>query len=416
MSEIFEKPDLKHNSNTASLTEFLMFTGEMLLENGAETYQVETSIVNMFYALDDSSKINVIALGTQLTLGIYDGKHYTAVKRIRRRGVNLNKLARINDVVRNVSEGKLGLDEAAAKLRALDSAAIGGKTIRIFTTALFLSAMFVLMIGGSVPEAIVAFFSCLVVQTVWVFVKRSASLVFVAYIASGFLTAVIASMGASFIFYSSIERILFGAMLPLFPGVAMMIAIRDTVNGDLTSGVVRGVEATLAAVGLALGTTLGLILIAFLGEAPMAMLADTITTTELPYAVFALLVSFGAGLMLFAKLKIAVTGALIGGIVYAVFILFAATTTGVFMAALTLAALSETAARVLKVPSTLFLIIGVYPLVPGAGIYKTATLILQDNVPQALVTGNKTVAELLFMVAGIAIISALFKLMPSSKL
>jgi len=74
------------------------------------------------------------------------------------------------------------------------------------------------------------------------------------------------------------------------------------------------------------------------------------------------------------------------------------------------AALSETAARIFKAPSTLFLIMGVYPLVPGAGIYKTAALILQNNVQEALVTGNATAAELLFMAAGIAVVSALFKL------
>jgi len=82
---------------------------------------------------------------------------------------------------------------------------------------------------------------------------------------------------------------------------------------------------------------------------------------------------------------------------------------GFFAATLTLTLLSEIAARILKAPSTVFLIIGIYPLVPGAGIFKTAALILQNRVAEASMTGNATAAELLFMVAGIAIVSVMFK-------
>jgi uncharacterized membrane protein YjjP (DUF1212 family) len=406
-------------NKTEALTELLMITGEMLLENGAETFRVENSILSMFYSLNDSDKINIVALGTQLTLDIYDGKHHIAVKRIRRRSVNLEKLARINDIVRKVTEGKIGINQAFSMLRDLNFIKTGNRITQILATALFVSGMFVLMIGGSLPEVIIAFVCCLIYQSLLVFVKKSASIMFVAIMASGFMAALIASLG-TFIWDGSVERIIFGALLPLFPGVAMMNAIRDTVNGDLASGVVRGVDAVLTAVGLALGTSLGLIFIAFFGE--FASSFPTETKIELPYTVFALLVSFGSGLMLNAKYKEASVGAIIGGIVYAVFILCAAafneiewvrfpgTTMGVFVASLTLAALSEIGARILKVPATIFLIMGVYPLVPGAGIYKTATLILQNNVPEALMTGNSTVAELLFMVAGIAIVSVFFKM------
>ena len=46
--------------------------------------------------------------------------------------------------------------------------------------------------------------------------------------------------------------------MPLLPGLAMTNAIRDTMRGDLVSGVARGAEALLVAV--ALGTGAGLVL------------------------------------------------------------------------------------------------------------------------------------------------------------
>jgi len=403
------------SGKTETLIELLMLTGQMLFENGAETYRVETSIVNMYHALGGSGEINAVALGTLLTLDICNnGKHYTTVRRIRRRGVNLEKFARVNDVSRKVSEGALSVEQAYSLLCELDSAKMkfSNRAIQTFIAAVLISGMFVFMIGGGILEAVIAIIGCLIVQTCWVFIKRSASLVFVAHILSGFLITLIASAGA-FILGHDLELVIFGAMLPLFPGVAMMIAIRDIVNGDLTSGVARGVEATLTAVGLALGTSLGFICVSFIWGLTSDLQMETVM--DLPYAIFAMLVSFGAGLMLNAQIKTAVAGAIIGGIAYAVFLLCGGTIVGVFVASLTLMALSETGARVLKVPSTLFLITGVYPLVPGAGIYRTATLILQNNVEGASITGNSTVAELLFMVAGIAIVSALFKVKSYEK-
>ena len=49
------------------------------------------------------------------------------------------------------------------------------------------------------------------------------------------------------------ESVVLGSMLPLFPGVAMVNAIRDAINGDLISGVSRAAEAIMIAVGLGIG-------------------------------------------------------------------------------------------------------------------------------------------------------------------
>jgi len=52
------------------------------------------------------------------------------------------------------------------------------------------------------------------------------------------------------------QAVLLGSMLPLFPGVAMVNAIRDAINGDLISGVSRAAEVLMIALGLGLGASL----------------------------------------------------------------------------------------------------------------------------------------------------------------
>jgi uncharacterized membrane protein YjjP (DUF1212 family) len=50
------------------------------------------------------------------------------------------------------------------------------------------------------------------------------------------------------------NSIIVGCMMPLLPGLAMTNAIRDTIRGDLISGIARATEALLVASSLAAGT------------------------------------------------------------------------------------------------------------------------------------------------------------------
>ena len=50
--------------------------------------------------------------------------------------------------------------------------------------------------------------------------------------------------------------IIAGSIMPLLPGVAMTNAMRDTMRGDLISGVARGAEAFFNAVLVAISVSL----------------------------------------------------------------------------------------------------------------------------------------------------------------
>ena len=47
-----------------------------------------------------------------------------------------------------------------------------------------------------------------------------------------------------------------GGIMTLVPGVAITNAIRDIINGDNLSGLVRGLEAALTSVAIAMGVVL----------------------------------------------------------------------------------------------------------------------------------------------------------------
>ena len=59
----------------------------------------------------------------------------------------------------------------------------------------------------------------------------------------------------------------------------------------------------------------------------------------------------------------------------------------IFLASLALASYSEIMARVRKTTVTTFLISGLFPLVPGAGMYYTMLAIVHNDLSEALSTG-----------------------------
>lgn len=77
-----------------------------------------------------------------------------------------------------------------------------------------------------------------------------------------------------------------------------------------------------------------------------------------------------------------------------------------FLAALPLTALSRLFAVRCKAPVTVFLLCGIFPLVPGAGIYNTAYYFLQDDRALCVNTGVETIKIAVAIAMGIALVAS----------
>ena len=67
----------------------------------------------------------------------------------------------------------------------------------------------------------------------------------------------------------SLDALIIGCLMLLVPGLAITNAIRDSLSGDLISGMTRGVEAVLIAIAVALGPGLVMSLWMMLGGNPL---------------------------------------------------------------------------------------------------------------------------------------------------
>ncbi len=84
--------------------------------------------------------------------------------------------------------------------------------------------------------------------------------------------------------------------------------------------------------------------------------------------------------------------------------------TGAFVGGLAIAIWSEIFSRLSKAPVTIFLIIGIFPIVPGGGIYNTMQAIIAGDYGAALAKGVETIGISLGLSLGVLIVSTLVRL------
>lgn len=233
------------------LLHMLLQTCKLLLESGAETYRAEETALYISRSLSDY-EVSVFVILTGVTVDIYDGKeHCSGTLSVLRRSYSFSRIERINRISRALCDKTLTWEQAQLQIDSM----CYEKERRFYLSELLAgcaAAMFALLLGGGLREAAAAFGVCALAQYLTSFFRNIRMFVFLQSFLGGFLPALL----LRFIPGCDPQLALTAAMLPLFPGVAMMHAIRDMINGDLISGVSRTAEAAIVALGLAVGVIL----------------------------------------------------------------------------------------------------------------------------------------------------------------
>ena len=231
-----------------------------MLENGGETYRVEETAQRMAkgFGMDN---LNIAAFPTTIFI---EANGTARVRRISRRGTNLRRLSQVNEVSRRVERGIMTAEEAKRELERIAALEGPGQGILIAGCGLA-AASFSLLFGGGVGTFIVAFMIGMLVQVIQPLFAHMEMGAFFGNFTGGMISAILAEMISLMIPYGSVNATIVGSIMPLLSGLAMTNAVRDTMYGDLVSGMTRAVEGLLLAAFTALGVYVGLSLFAMMG-------------------------------------------------------------------------------------------------------------------------------------------------------
>lgn len=227
--------------------------GKLLLENGAETYRVEETmvrIVRSFRVDDAQSFVTPTVVMLSITM---DGKTGSYIQRVQNRGVDLHKIDRINALSRRLNTQHMSIEELEEELQEIHEE----KRYSFFVTVLFSAVgagAFAVFFEGTLVEAVAAFLIGLVSKTVSIYLESIHTNSFFTNSICAGITAFLALVYHFLIPSSNLDIIIISSIMLLVPGLAITNAIRDTVAGDFLSGLSRAAEAFLIAVAIAVGT------------------------------------------------------------------------------------------------------------------------------------------------------------------
>jgi len=375
-----------------------LFAGEIMMKSGAEIYRVEDTIARICKACK-IDYVECFATTTGIFLSIDRGDEeddtHTFIKRIKGAEINLERISSVNNFSRDFASTDLSIEAGFERLKEINADPGYNLPLRLIG-ALLVGMFFCPIYGGSMGDMFIAGGVSCVSYLLSAFIGRlkfpDFIRIFISCMGAAGMVLAAAAMGAS----DSISPVIVAATTIFLPGVAITNAARDFLSGDMLSGTARLVEACIAAVAIAGGVGIG-IQIWMLGGGTVAH--DRIVTFDTPwFLLFGFFSTLGFGLIFNAPKKLLVLIGLIGAV--GMYILFFMTNeynliSASFFGSCAIAILAEIASRAGKDATTLFIIPGIIPFVPGAPLYETMSKMLESNYSEAVSNGTQA-----FIIAG----------------
>ena len=373
-------------TNQTDLTEVLDVAakaGHILLENGAEISRVEDimSRIASHYGVDSgnffvlSNGIFTTGHANKITKSGGQASTYANVEFIPLKGIQLSKVVAVNRLSYDIATGKADLVEARERLERISATPPKPAWEQILGSGIG-AAGFCAVFGGGWIDCTVA----LVVGALLYAFVLGVSGRYLSKIVGGACNALVATllcviawrMGSGI----SLANVIIGAIMPLIPGVPFVNGVRDLANSDYIAGFTRLTDAMLGFFCIAVGVSLGFILDGSMhgGVADLTMMVSP-QTAGLLWQFLAAFAGTAAFALLFGiDREHYVPAGIIGAIGWALYLILVrqcgATPAGATFAASTLVCiLSRFAAIPFRIPAQGFLLCGIFPLVPGAGIF-----------------------------------------------
>lgn len=242
--------------NDQELLEVAMTAGHILLENGAEIARVEETmdrICRHFGA--ESENFFVLSNGIFVTgNGNAEGHggQYAKVRHIPVKGAQLDKVVAVNQLSREVEQGRYTIEQVREKLEQIQR--MPGKSFPVQVLASGVgSACFCCLFGGGWADSAVAFAAGFLLYVFMLSVDRFRMTKITKNICGGALVTLICILSYRLGFGKNLSNMIIGAIIPLIPGIAFTNGIRDIADGDYISGAVRLLDAILVFLCIAIG-------------------------------------------------------------------------------------------------------------------------------------------------------------------
>lgn len=228
--------------------------GRLMLSNGGETYRVEDTMYRIGSSFNlDNINVFVVPTAIIMTTRSNDGDDYTQLVRVTERHTNLEMVAELNQLSRDLSTQPVSPIEVRARLYRIQL------KIRDFPPylTLFLSALstgvFPFLFGGTWPDMLPSFIIGGLGHLLFEYINNSTNITFFAEMVASFFIGLSAVIAYRLGIGANMDAIIISSVMTLVPGIAITNGIRDLMAGHLLAGVSVLAKALLTAAAIGIG-------------------------------------------------------------------------------------------------------------------------------------------------------------------
>ena len=396
----------------AKVLDFATDLGYELAMCGAETFRVEETINLVLQAYEIEAEVFVIPNCMHISIEPVIGRPVTRMRRIGYHGNDLEGVEIFTGLSRAVCNRRPD-PETAQKWLAEVKQKRRTYSLPWYLAGDFLGAAgFCVFFGGTLTDALCSGVCGILVGLVLKWMDRLKANQFFSTITAAFLMSALAYALGALHLTANPDAVIIGALMILVPGLLFTNAMRDIIYGDTNSGINRIVQVLLIACAIALGT-------ASAWSMTTSLLGAPVSNPDLVHPWFLMVIATLVGCAGFTILfNIHGKGSLLcilGGVfTWAIYEVMAhvceSELMGFFWGAVFASLYAEIMARIRKYPAISYLVVSIFPLIPGAGVYYTMNYAVQGNMTMFAEKGASTAATAGLMAVGILLVSTIFRL------
>ena len=395
-----------------ALLDLTIRLGYRLAMSGAETFRVEESINLVFKAYGIEAEAFAIPNCLTVSIKTEKGKPMTRMRRIGDHGNDLDAVERYSNLSRRICLERPDPAVALQWLKDTDNSRVYyGKFMQLLGNFMG-AAGFAILFGSTFMDSMVSGICGLLIGAVGLIMTKLKANQFFRIILTSFLMSLLAYFLAATPVAANADTIIIGALMLLVPGLLFTNAMRDIINGDTNSGMNRIIQVFLIAIAIALGTGAAWSVVAELWQPPQNIPA-------VGYGLAAQLIASFIGCMGFAilfnihgpgGLLCALGGVLTWAVYAGVLFIGGSELMGYFWGAIVASGYAEVMARIRKYPAISYLVVSVFPLIPGASVYYTMNYAVKNEMDLFASQGMHTIAIAGVMAVGILLMSTAFRI------
>ena len=386
--------------------------GYYLAISGAETVRVEDSVKRVLTAYGLRAEVFAIPNCLTVSIDTANGEPMTQMRRIDYCMVDLDSVERFSNLSRRICSQKPDPAIAMQWLKDVAKSRIHYSLPLHLVGSFIGAAGFGLFFGADLLGTLFAGIGGVIVGLVdrWLDSLK----------VNNFFTTIVAAFLMSFLLYTisalgilpSADSAIIGALMILVPGLLFTNAMRDIIFGDTNSGVNRIVQVILVAVAIAIGTGFALNLATRFYGTPVTIETISYTTWVTVLAGFVGCIGFAMQFNVHGPgIVICAIGGAIAWLIYCLAYEYTAdVVTANLFAAIFASVYAEVMARIRKYPAISYLVVSLFPLLPGAAVYFATNSIVTGDMDSFATKATQTIAAAGALAIGILLVSTTVRL------